>query len=230
VVRELPSLNHMRNQSGPIASSALIEQYREAFYRYGDSPAAVLWPRDRQNLRFDALTRHIHGDGFLLLDYGCGLAHLKAHLDKRFSNYAYYGADVVPEFVGEVSRKYPSAQVRLIRSHEDVTDSVDHVVVSGTFNIVEGNSASSYLKYVQNALTHLFSLSQVSLAVNFMTDQVDFKQDNAHHVSVEQMYRFVRDKLTPRLIVDQSYMPYEFTIVAFRDHTIVRPDNIYKPL
>jgi len=41
----------------------------------------------------------------------------------------------------------------------------------------------------------------------------------------EAMYRFVRDNLSRRLTINQSYMPYEF--VAFKDSTIVRPQNIY---
>ncbi len=207
-----------------------LRLYQDAFARHGDSPAAVLWPRGRQSLRFKALTQHFQGSGFSVLDYGCGLAHLKDDLDRQFADYRYVGADIVPEFVSAVRTKHPDAVVHLIRSPAELTDPVDHVVISGTFNLVDGASSEEYLAYVQSALVHLFSLCRVSLSVNFMTDQVDFIQPGAHHVNVEMMYRFVRDRLSPRLQVDQSYMPYEFTIVAFRDCAIVRPDNIYEPL
>lgn len=214
----------------PPKTSPLVSQYREAYARHGDSPSAVFWPRGRQQLRFDALTRHISGDGFSVLDYGCGLAHLKPYLDTRFSRYQYCGADLVPEFVEAASRKYPDSQVRLVRSHDELSETVDHVVISGTFNIIEGGNAATYLAQVQDALAHLFGLCRASLAVNFMTDQVDYVQDGAHHVNVEEMYRFFRDHLSPRLLLDQSYMPYEFTIIALRNRGIVRPDNIYEPL
>lgn len=204
--------------------------YQEAFARHGDSPAAVLWPRGRQSQRFKALTQHFGGAGFSVLDYGCGLAHLKDDLDSRFSDYHYVGADIVPEFVSTVRIKHRDAVVHLIESHVQLTDPVDYVVISGTFNLVDGVSSVEYLAYVQSALAHLFKICRVSLSVNFMTDQVDFTQPGALHVNVEDMYRFVRDRLSPRLHLDQSYMPYEFTIVAFRDSTIVRPDNIYEPL
>ena len=65
----------------------LIEQYQRAFAVYGDTPSGVLWPRGRQDLRFEALTRHFSGDGFSVLDYGCGLAHLKSYLDQRSSSF-----------------------------------------------------------------------------------------------------------------------------------------------
>lgn len=204
--------------------------YQEAFARHGDSPAAVLWPRGRQSLRFKALTQHFCGSGFSVLDYGCGLAHLKDDLDRRFADYRYIGADVVPEFVQAVRAKHPLAAVHLVRDYAELVEAVDHVVISGTFNIIDGDDGAAYLAYVQAALVHMFSLCRVSLSVNFMTDQVDFMQPGAHHVNVEAMYRFVRDSLSPRLRVDQSYMPYEFTIVAYRDSAIVRPDNIYEPV
>jgi SAM-dependent methyltransferase len=208
----------------------VIEEYQRAFAEHGNSPAAVLVPKGRQHLRYDALTSHFKRDGFSVLDYGCGLAHLKAYLDERFGEYHYRGADIVPEFVDEVRSKHPDAQVALIGSHEDLIEPVDHVVISGTFNLVGGESAEAYMARVQNALIHLFDLCRVSLSVDFMTDRVDFMQPGAHHVNVEAMYSFFGEKLSRRLRVDQSYMPYEFAIVAFKDNSIVRPQNIYAQL
>lgn len=207
----------------------LVKYYQEAFAAHGDSPAGVLWPRGRQSLRFDALTQHFLGDNFSVLDYGCGLAHLKPYLDQRFSHYEYRGADLVPEFVNTVAEKYPEAKVQLVRSYADVTEPVDHIVISGTFNIINAKDQTVYVEQVQSALSHLFSLARVSLAVNFMTDRVDFAQPKALHMNVEMMMNFIRTNLSPRLRVDESYMPYEFTLVIFKDREIIRPDNIYRP-
>lgn len=205
-----------------------MDLYRKAFAEHGDAPAAVLWPRGRQDIRFEALTRHFGKGGFSVLDYGCGLAHLKRFLDARFTGVEYRGADLLPEFVDAVRAKHPDAQVQRVASHHDVRDPVDHVVISGTFNIVEGDDADAYLRLVQEALVHLFSLARVSLAVNFMTDRVDFRQDRALHVSVAGLAEFARQRLSPRIRIDESYMPYEFTLVALKDSTIVRPDNTYR--
>ena len=207
-----------------------VRLYQEAFALHGDSPASVLWPRGRQPLRFEALTRHFCGSRFSVLDYGCGLAHLKDYLDERFSEYSYGGVDAVPDFVQAVKKKHPDALVYQVRSHFDVVEPVDHVVISGTFNIVDGEGNIDYLVYVQEALVHLFSICKISLSVNFMTDKVDYRQPRSHHVNVEAMYQFVRDHLSPRLVLDQSYMPYEFNIVAFRTRNIVRPENVYEAI
>lgn len=219
----------MTTDNKEACASSLVEQYQRAFAEHGDTPAGVLCPRGRQTLRFDALTRHFPSEGFSVLDYGCGLAHLKSYLDQRFGRYDYHGADLVPEFVNAVAAKYPGAPVQLVRSYADVSTPVDHVVISGTFNIIDGADRTAYVERVQAALVHLFGLARVSLSVNFMTDRVDFVQPQALHMNVEAMMDFVRQKLSPRLRVDESYMPYEFTLVVLKDSEIVRPDNIYRP-
>ena len=71
------------NSSSPLS---LIEQYQRTFAAYGDTPAGVMWPRGRQALRFKALTQHFSPEGFSVLDYGCGLAHLKDYLDENFKD------------------------------------------------------------------------------------------------------------------------------------------------
>ena len=210
-------------------SSTLVKKYQRTFTEHGDTPAGVMWPRGRQSLRFDALTRHFSNDQFSVLDYGCGLGHLKDYLDERFNHYEYHGADLVPEFVQTVMTKHPEAKVQLVQSHEDVSTPVDHVVISGTFNIIDGSDQVAYVKLIQAALIHLFELTRVSLAVNFMTDRVDFTQPQNLHMNVEEMMNFMRRQLSPRIRVDEAYMPYEFTIIAFKDSTIVKPNNIYRP-
>ena len=215
-------------KSATIPTTGLIKQYERAFEQHGDSAASVLWPRGRQDLRFEALTRHFQNSKFSLLDYGCGLCHLKEYLDKRFSNYEYIGADIVPGFTKTVQSKYPTSRARLVNSPFELTEMVDHVVISGVFNMVLDMKRDDYLNYVKQTIMHLFSICRVSLSVNFMTDRVDFMQLDAHHVNVESMYIFIRDKLSPRLVLDQSYMPYEFNFVVYQDQYIDRTKNTYK--
>ena len=207
----------------------LVELYQRSYAVHGDSPAAVQWPRGRQELRFDALTSHIVEESFSLLDFGCGLAHLKKYLDAKFPHFRYHGVDIVPEFIGDCSRMYPDASFNLIRRHTDVGGEFDHVVISGAFNLLYGTGVAQHRATVREALVYLFRLTRIALSVNFMTDRVDFRQEHAYHEDVLDLYKFACENLSPRLALDQSYMPYEFTLTVFRDREIVRPDNIYRP-
>lgn len=206
----------------------IIEAYRASHAVHGDSPSAVMWPRGRQELRFRALTRHFDASTpYTILDYGCGLAHLHDYLIAHGHQAAYIGADIVPEFVEASGQKYPGSSFFLIKGDGDVGIEVDHVVVSGTFNIIEGDRQVHW-DTVRGALVRLFKQCRSSLAVNFMTDQVDFQQDEAFHVSPAEVVEFVRRSLSRRYTLDHSYMPYEFTVVTYKDDRILRPSNVFE--
>ena len=103
------------------------------------------------------------------------------------------------------------------------------MVLSGVFNVLYCDDVNAHQQIVRNTLRHLFAHCRVALAVNFMTDRVDFQQPGAYHQNPAEISDFIADEISPRVILDQSYMPYEFTVTAFRDTEILRPDNVYRP-
>ena len=203
--------------------------YREALEKHGDSHRSVLLPKGRQKERFFALTRHIKGgDGFSIMDFGCGLAHLKNYLDARFSDYRYIGVDMLPEFIAANQRKFPDGEFCRIDSYRDIAGSYDYVVASGTFNILYDQDPEVHQEMVFAMLSHLFERTQVYLAVDFMTDDVDYVQEGAYHQSVSALYEFVYRNLSKRIVLDQSYMPYEYTLTVHKDQTVLKPDLVYQ--
>ena len=60
-----------------------------------------------------------------------------------------------------------------------------------------------------------------------MTDRVDFVQPQALHMNIETIVDFMRQNMSPRLRVDESYMPYEFTLVVLGLRNC-SPDNVYR--
>lgn len=205
----------------------LIELYREAFRKHGNSPDAVLWPKGRQQLRFASLTSHIRKDGFSLLDFGCGLGHLKSYIDTRFSNYRYAGADLVPEFILECRKNFPDSEFMQIRDVDDIFGHYDHVILSGVFNILYAPDRDQHLRQVCATLEHLFRHAGVALSCDFMTDKVDFEGPGAFHMNEAALIDFVQRRLSARYSIDHTYMPYEFSITIYQDQRIVRPDNVY---
>jgi len=213
-----------------VALDPLISRYREAFRRHGRSPAAVLCPKGRQHLRYAALTSHIRREGFTLLDYGCGLGHLKAFLDSRYKEFRYFGVDVVPEFVAECATTFPGASFAEIRGHADVAGEHDYTVLSGVFNILYVPDREQHLRAVFDTLEHLFRHTAIALSCDFLSDQVDYQQPDAFHMGKAALLEFVRARLSPRYVLDHSYMPYEFALTVFRDQRITRPDNVFQAL
>ena len=211
----------------PPNKSSIAGRYLAALAAHGDSPAAVLWPKGRQELRFEALTRHLPRSEFTLLDYGCGLAHLRAYLDPRFERCRYSGADMVPAFIDASKAKYPDSEFIVAVTPRDLASDYDHIVLSGVFNMLYSDDEDQHVREVWQSLESLFARARSSMAVNFMTDQVDFKQPGAFHLDPQQIFEFVRTRLSRRFLIDQSYMPFEYTVVVWKDQTIRRPDMVF---
>ena len=202
--------------------------YEKAYCEHGDSPSGVLWPKARQDIRFDALTRNISSkENFSLLDFGSGLAHLKEYLDLNYQNVIYSGVEMHDFFLEASRSKYPECSFHNIDSPQQLNENFDYVVSSGAFNMLYSDCELEHKEVVFKIIEDLFLLSHVYCSVNFMSDNVDFKQEGSYHQNVSEMLTFVRDNLSQRVSVDCSYMPYEFTITIWRDQEIKRPENIY---
>jgi trans-aconitate methyltransferase len=218
----------MKSDQAPQKLDHIARQYRDAFAQFGRSPASVLVPKGRQDLRFGALTRGIERDHFSLLDYGCGLADLKGYLDNRFSNFDYTGVDLVTEFIDDNRHVYPDATFMQVSAPSDVTRSFDYVAMSGIFNILYVPNREAHRDIIRNIITELFAKCEVAMVMSFMTDRVDFQAADAYHENTHELMAFCTQHLSSRWLLDQSYMPYEFTVTVFKDTEIVRPANIYR--
>ena len=202
--------------------------YKEAFEIHGDSPSSVLWPKGRQNLRFEALTKFINKKSdFSVLDFGCGLAHLKEFLNDNYSTVSYTGVDMLPEFIDANKKKYPQSDFLMLNDVNEIKSNYDFICVSGTFNILYEKDFKTHQTKVFDIVKTLFQKCNVYLSVNFMTDAVDFQQPDTYHQNVTELYEFAIKNLSKRLVIDQSYMPYEYTLTVWKNENILRPDNIY---
>lgn len=206
----------------------IMGMYRETLGEHGDTPSAVMWPKGRQEERFRALTRYINRkDSSSLLDFGCGLAHLKPYLNEHYPHCDYSGADILSDFIDIAQKKYTDNQFYLLNSSKDLADNFDYIVASGVFNIRYFENYNQNRDYIFSTLKDLLSRSNKFLSVNFMTDQVDFQQEGSWHQNFDELYDFLSKECSSRLVLDQSYMPYEYTVTVWKDVTIQRPENIY---
>ncbi len=205
----------------------LVETYRTAFHEHGRSAASVLCPKGRQGLRFDALLSRLDVNGKSLLDFGCGLAHLWEHLDERRIDCSYTGVDIVPDFIASNQKTHPTQQFRQIATTADITGRFDIVLASGVFNIRYLDDAEQNQLYVHEQIKELFGLCNEALTIDFMTSHIDFKQDRAFHFDPAQMLGFALANLSRRVVIDHSYMPYEFCMTVFRRDAIDRAGSVY---
>lgn len=215
----------MPTSDPPSNFDAIVERYRTAFDEHGMSTQSLLYRPGREELRYGALTADIAPDRrSTVLDFGCGLAHLRDHLAEHVGDVVYTGVDVVPEFIDAASSRLPDDTFQLITSVDDLDGRWDHVVASGTFNLRYEQDDDANFAYLTSMLTGLFERTDVTLSCDFLTSHVDFRHDGAHHQPIGQLTDFVATHLSRRFRIDHTYLPYEYALTVYADDERV-PDD-----
>jgi hypothetical protein len=81
--------------------------------------------------------------------------------------------------------------------------------------------------YAYAKLKELYAQTNQLLVCDFLSDYVDFKQEGAQHFSVEEISRFCYENLSRKFQIRHDVLPYEFTLIVWKDASIKRPDNVY---
>ncbi|WP_321469660.1 class I SAM-dependent methyltransferase [Halarcobacter sp.] len=209
--------------------NVMISDYKNAFINNGDSTSSLMWSDSGNLERMNALIKNLHISNSSVLDYGCGLAHFYEYLLKNFKEFNYTGVDIVDDFVDYNQKKYQKETNTVfykVDDHSDVKEKYDHIFVSGVFNVLIKENYTQQFEYIKESLLYLFSITNYSLSINFMSTNVDFINEGSYHQNVMEIYNFINRNLSKRIYLDQSYMPYEFTIRVYKSIKINR--NIYK--
>jgi len=203
--------------------------YGESFRLHGDSPASLLTPKGRNELRFRAIDPFVKGSGITsVLDYGCGLGYLFEYLRNERLEFSYCGMDVMPEFVESCIKKYSSAATfEKIEPKASISGHYDVVFSSGVFNLQTHADREESKSYAFKRLEQLFVATRQVLVCDFLSPFVDFMQPESQHFTIEEITEFCFRSLSRRFVIRQDLLPYEFTLIVWKDSQIKRPENIY---
>lgn len=201
--------------------------YRDSFLKHGDSPSSLLTPKGRNSIRYSAIDPFIGKSNFSLLDYGCGLGYLYDYVSAKNSNVEYTGIDIVPEFIQSCRAKYPDLDIMQIEPCQPLSGTYDIVFSSGVFNLQTHDDPHQSKAYAFERIHSLFKLAKDVLICDFMSTMVDFQQPNSQHFSVAELSKFCYENIGRRFQIRHDLLPFELTLIVWRDQAIKRPDNIY---
>jgi|694.fasta_scaffold39169_3 SAM-dependent methyltransferase len=207
-------------------------EYSTKFREHGVSSASMLMPKGRHEVRFTIVSDYLpKKESPTILDYGCGLGFLHTYLVQEGIEHQYLGIDIVPEFIESCNKRVSSnAQFRLIQPETEIFENFDLVYASGVFNLQTAESKKDSLAYVRERILKLFEITTKVMIIDFLSPDVDFEQESAQHID----YRMVLDWLVPtfsrRWILRHDYLPYEYSLVIFKNDQISRPDNVFSDL
>lgn len=197
--------------------STVNQQYSALFEEYGDSSASVMIPKNNQATRYKGIESMLPANReYSLLDYGCGLAHFLKYLrTEGHTNLKYTGVDINDKFLEHCRINFPEDEFIDRKAFLECESTYDFVAEVGTFNLIY-SSEIVHQDLVWEEIAMLWKKTRTALFLNFMSTAVDFQQTGAFHQDLGDLYKFVADNLSRKIVIDSTYLPYEYTLGAWR--------------
>jgi SAM-dependent methyltransferase len=193
------------------------EGYSEAFKKFGDSAAAVQIPKNNQAVRFESVLNFLpepNGKALSIADFGCGLGHLNDYLVKKLERpFHYTGVEINPDFLEFNKKKDTSSSFVGRDEFFSNNERYDVITSIGTFNIIYADDETKHRYFIYAEIIRLWEKTDSLLHLNFMSSIVDYSQPRAYHQDLGDLYSFICKNISRNLIIDSSYLPYEFSAI-----------------
>ncbi len=201
-----------------------IQKYKTSFQKYGSTHKALGWTLRGQHIRFQELLRDINLEDKSILDFGCGLGDLLAHILGKNSSFEYKGVDVIPEFISAAADAYKNRsnlnkKVRISFLLQDIIKKplqkkFDVVICSGALNANSGDA----INYRKKAIKTLWNQTEEVLAFNMAGGHPQPKNKISNRVFYADSLEILTFcfSLTSKIIFRNSYHKKDFTILMYK--------------
>jgi SAM-dependent methyltransferase len=169
--------------------------------------------RSSQERRFSAALGLGALHGRRVLDVGCGFGDLFAFLTARGVRPQYTGIDICRPMIERCQKRFGSEATFLIADAltYEPPEPFDYVVASGIF----GYHAQGTRARLQPTLEHLFAITGVGLACNFLSGCAPRRSPGRLYVYPWDILQLALG-LTPTVRLDHTYLPNDFTLCMYQ--------------
>jgi SAM-dependent methyltransferase len=166
-------------------------RYRGLYAEHGPSLKSLAWSGiDAQLKRFNVMRDYYNKPG-TVLDAGCGFGDFSI----MFSSHEYTGVDIVPEFIDEARRKYPT-KIFHVGDIKEIDEQYDYVFASGIL---------SFQDLPINIVEHLWRLTRKRLIFNW------------HNANPRDIDLVITINSCDSYQIRHDYLPHDTTVCMNRD-------------
>ncbi len=201
---------------------SLVQHYEECLAKHGDNHLGVDWPNPADALtRYRVMLELIRPETPTptLLDFGCGAGHLYDYLlQQGRTEINYSGLDLSEKFVELCRSKYPSQTFYCCDLLEagSTLPQFDYVILNGVFTEKRELSFDEMWAYTQQLLKKVFEYSNIGIAFNVMSKQVDWERDDLFHLPLDTLAWFLKNHLSRHFVIRNDYRLFEYTTYIFK--------------
>ncbi len=206
----------------------VIDRYSQRYEKYGYSPKTLGWDKGKQDIRYKMLLENFNLEGKSILDIGCGFGDANKTLKKLVKNYTYIGIDIVEKLIIEAKKNYAN-QTNISFILEDFLKlkfekNYDIIISSGVFNF-KLQEADNY-EFIKSFMDKAFNIANDGIAFDFLSDKVDFQYKHTFHSNPTNILNMAYN-MSRNIMLKNNYMPFEFTVVVFKDQSFLTDDTIF---
>ncbi len=211
-----------------MSDEKLLSYYQANFKKFGVHENSLGWTKGKQSIRFHQLTKYFDLKDQALVDIGCGFGDILSFFQKQKISYgSYLGIDLVPEFVEVAKQSWPKDQFILANYLEHPLLPTDFTIASGIFGHRLYESRDEQYRHVQKILEKAFAASTQGIAFDFISEKTDFSSSpKDFHASPEEILKIAYG-LSRRVILDNSALPFEFSITIFKNQTFETSKTVF---
>jgi SAM-dependent methyltransferase len=201
---------------------SIVAHYEDCLRTHGAGAQAVNWKSaEDAALRYDVMLGLVQDPAqpAALLDFGCGLAALKMHMQARgFEALDYTGLEISPEFAAAARAAHPEAKIICLDVLADASalGSFDYIVMNGIFTRRHDLSIEQMDAYMRRLLPVLFERCRIGLAFNVMSKAVDWENDELFHPEPGALLAFIGHALSRHYVLRNDYGLHETTLYVYR--------------
>ena len=197
----------------------IIERYNKRIEKYGSTIQALAsGNEERRKIRFQTLFDCGIKKGDSILDLGCGFGDFYQYLNEVLGpgNFNYTGIDINPNIIKRARERFPEAEFRTSNILEDgLNDFFDFIVSTSSFNL-KLHEIDNY-EFIQNLLNLCYNSSYKGVAIDFLSDYVDFKSTtDAFYYKPEVVFSNAKS-ITKRITLRHDYPLFEFCLYLYKD-------------
>lgn len=190
-------------------------RYDKRIKKFGYSPKSLGWMKGNQGIRFSALTEIGMMKNSRIFDIGCGFGDLYHFLKISSKNFQYIGFELNENLISLAKKKYPRIKFKQFDIEKDqIRGKCDWVITSGLFNFKRKDN----YKFIKKSLEKIFNSCKKGVAIDFISDYVDYKNKDTFYSSPEKIFKICKD-LSPRIILRHDYMPFEFCVYIYKNNS-----------
>ncbi len=171
-------------------------------------------------LRFKILSQIANLNGIKILDFGCGTGLMLDFLKENFKDFEYHGWDISEKMIQISQKRHPGAKFLVYDVLKDelsgYNNFFDYILINGVFNLKAGAKIETHEAWLKEILLKLWTLCKGGIAVNFLTEYVDWQEKELYYCPIEKIMYFCVKNLSRWFEIRHDYERWEFTMYIYK--------------